>query len=180
MRYIGFSIILLSLLTGCSKPVDFDTLNVRDDLVYEQNHNRPYSGNAILYSSPHRHIETEMEIKKGTLHGEVIHYYDPFEYRDEFGHLPRRRLISLTENWRHGKLHGESRSYYLSGQRHGIANRRNGKLHGKYTAYHKNGQLKTKGRYKDDEKQGWWSTWREDGHENPREYYEGGTLTPRN
>mmetsp|Transcript_1107 Transcript_1107/g.1256 ORF Transcript_1107/g.1256 Transcript_1107/m.1256 type:complete len:170 (+) Transcript_1107:71-580(+) len=61
------------------------------------------------------------------------------------------RHLVQQQTFSHGKLHGENKLWYSSGQLEELCFYVEGKLEGGYTAYHENGQLLEKANYVNDE-----------------------------
>jgi len=66
------------------------------------------------------------------------------------------QTVTFKTHYKHGIMHGNSKTYYQHGQLFEDGEFRDGVPHGPVTTYHEDGQIKTKGQYKDGRMHGKW------------------------
>ena len=170
--------------------VEYDSLQERNDLYYQVNKIKPYSGWAkVLYDSGQ--AEQLFGIKDGKREGRTLVWEDDgtktFEATYKNGSIegyfevsewysgPKEgfpavdELINVSDGARvagtirKGKMHGKWVISLVDGRKYAELNYKNSELNGPFTKWHENGQKLQEGTFKDDKLDGPYTTWYENG-----------------
>ncbi len=115
--------------------VDFDSLEERDGLFYQNN--EPYSGWAKnMYDSGQ--VEELGQAKDGKPDGLMTEWHENGQKKGE-------------ATFKDGKIDGPFRGWHENGQKKGEATYKDGKEDGRATAWHENGQKQAEATFKDGE-----------------------------
>ena len=172
------------------KAVELEALQERNDLYYQVNKTKPYSGWAkVLYDSGQ--AEQLFAIKDGKREGRTLAWEDDgtktlevtykdgalegyFEVSERYSG-PKEGFPDVDEliydsygarvagTIRQGKMHGKWVMSLAEGQKYAELKYKNGKLDGTYTIWHDNGQKEEKGNYENGELDGRFTMWHENG-----------------
>ncbi len=145
--------------------VELNSLQERNDLYYEVNKSKPYSGWAkVLYRSGQ--AEELFEIKDGKQDGRALAWEDDgtktFEAAYKDGALDGHFEVSADYSGSDEGWPNFDDFNYLGAARV-VGTIKDGKKHGKWTAYHENEQKAVEMRFKDDTLDGARSEWYENG-----------------
>ncbi|MBI2417428.1 MAG: hypothetical protein HYV28_05900 [Ignavibacteriales bacterium] len=133
-RLFSISLLLfISLLfSSCKNSVPHEKIQVRNDVAYEVNQDKPYSGEVVKKSSSGVK-EREENYVNGKLEGETIWYHDNGK---------KKWVI----NYVNGKAEGERVDYFEGGETQIVSNYKNGQCVSQ-TRYYKNGQKMFEGKF---------------------------------
>ena len=187
MRQSLLLIPLISLLVGCSKTVDYKSIQNRAGVFYEVNSTEPYSG-SVLEQFDNGQNKLLGQFENGLMVGDWIYYYENGQVRgkgnyaggdgseiSELSGLPRNGLDGLWESYyengqimfrgmfTNGQVFGKWSSFHENGQVQISGNIVDGKKHGELLMYYENGQMRSLWNYKDGKEHGEWIMYEEDG-----------------
>jgi antitoxin component YwqK of YwqJK toxin-antitoxin module len=140
--------------------VDYDSLEKRDRLIYQDN--KPYSGwGKVMYDSGQ--VKALFQFKEGKADGLWTWWHKNGQKRSE-GTYKDGKQDGLAMYWRENgkkkseetykddKLNGLSTEWYKNGQKWGEGTYKDHRLDGLSTGWHENGQKRTEGIWKDGER----------------------------
>jgi antitoxin component YwqK of YwqJK toxin-antitoxin module len=137
MRFIIVFAASLAFLSGCSQPVNVDTLIVRNGLSYSPGSLEPFSGKALQVLFRGMESDTlriEGKYLNGLRHGAWI------------GHQPNGQVAEIS-NYVNGQLHGKYLQYHKNGELVTMGSFDSGKMQGEWSYYFENGQLYSSGHF---------------------------------
>lgn len=83
---LGLVLMVSLLFVGCSKKtIPIDKLQIRNDIAYEVNSEKPYTGKVIkYYSEPERKLENETNYSNGKKDGIMVTYFENQQKKGEY------------------------------------------------------------------------------------------------
>ena len=199
MKFFLLIILPLLLIVGCSKPINESSLVDRGGVKYQQDSQKPYSGEVFrLYDTGEKVYQGTYENgllvsysylnKDGSIKEPI--YFENLDERDgglytKDTNEPYFGLVfSLHDNgnkeWegtlKDGKPHGLFTTWYENGQKEVEVTLKGGEKNGLSTIWYENGQKREEGNYKEDEKDGLWTEWYENGQKEFEETYKDGEI----
>jgi len=175
------------------RKIDYSELQNRNDVLYANNEQRPYTGIAMDYDN-----NVQIQVLNGKPHGEAMDIYDKgntqiteacrnlkfVRRKSKFAVLGGLIVLCISgfiydfikETIIDDKLNGEIVSYYKNGQIYEKSNYLNGKLHGEVIEYYENGQVRCKDHYTNGELHGESTTYFENGQIESKSSYINGVL----
>jgi len=165
MKTILYPLILtLSIiLVGCEKTIDESELVEREDIHYQINSDKPYTGSVFSYHD-NGQVKTSGIYKKGLKGGLFEEFYE------------NGQLLSSVNYFMGGK-EGVENIYFENGNIHFINNYKNNLLTGVKETYFENGQLKLRENYENGEFEEKIIRYDEDGNEVLILIYEDGQIS---
>ena len=153
MKYLIPVLCAVALVVGCTKPVDVDQLEERDDgLSYLPNEEKPFTGVAVK-KRPNGQKRLEVTWKDGKQHGLGTEWYENGQKSEE---------VTLKD----GKPYGPYTRWYKDGQKSMEGTYKDFKKDGLWNRWYENGQKISEITYKD----GKWLTatvWKPNGEKCP-------------
>ena len=168
-----FSVSAAFVVTGCGKRegdgreavtgkvVDRSKLVVRNNLVYEVNSEKPFTGRVVNSRTARRDLNQPIPKSKDQKDNLILWFY-------------MERPGDLEIEFSDGKPHGKWTDWHENGQKKSELNFRNGNKHGKEYFWHENGQLQREVDYRNDRPHGKWIQWYENGRKMSEEEYRNG------
>ena len=93
---------------------------------------------------------------------------------------PDGKVQRLTEAYKNANdefvFHGETRTFYQSGEKQSLVTFVSGVRHGPRIAWYRNGTLRSQGQFVDGREQGMWITWYPNGQKSQERYYDHGAY----
>ncbi|MCE1187618.1 MAG: hypothetical protein LWX56_00635 [Ignavibacteria bacterium] len=133
---ITLFVVISLLFCSCKNSISHDKLQVRNDIAYEVNQDKPYSGEVVKKTSGGTK-EYEENYVNGKLDGKTTWYHD------------NGKKSSVT-NYVNGIIEGEKLEYYNDGNTQAVSNYKNGQCVSQ-TRFYKNGQKMFEGKFFDGE-----------------------------
>ena len=125
-------------------------VQVRNNLYYLPNKEKPYSGENICVYLSNGQYFSQGKIKKGLRDGTWSFWYENGQKKAERNYKDGK--IMRKSNYKNGKIVGETGyGYYENGRIEIEVNFKDDKLDGKRTYWYENGQIKSEAIYKDGE-----------------------------
>ena len=140
--------------------VDYDSLEKRDRLIYQDN--KPYSGwGKVMYDSGQ--VKALVQFKEGKHDGLRTGWHKNGQKRSEATYKDGKQdgiamywrengKKKSEETYKDDKLNGLSTGWYKNGQKSGEGTYKDHRLDGLSTGWHENGQKRTEGIWKDGER----------------------------
>jgi antitoxin component YwqK of YwqJK toxin-antitoxin module len=155
-------IIGLLFLQSCSQQVDIGQIQLRNDLYFLVNVEKPFSG-TIVSKYANGQIENIIKIKNGKPHGESKFFYENGQVKN-------------TTPFKNGKKNGEQKEFFRNGSISEVANYKNGTLDGPRNSFYQNGQIKIKSINKNGNTEGLISAFFDTGSIKYERFYQNGLM----
>ena len=121
-------------------------VQVRNNLYYLPNKEKPYSGENICVYLSNGQYFSQGKIKKGLRDGTWSFWYENGQKKAE-------------GNYKDGEFDGKATQWYEHGQIGAERNYKDGKLDGKFTKWYEHGQIESERNYKDGKLDGKFTSW---------------------
>lgn len=144
-------VILSTAISSCTKKTVIlteDTLP--DDVFYQTDNIRPFTGKCIVYYDGTEIIKEELNFKKGILNGERNSYY-------------KNGQIRRSGAYHKGDYNGKWTSYDSKGNKVYEVEYQNDTLIGRFVSWYNTGIIRETGTYRDNSKTGEWVVFDESG-----------------